>query len=78
MHLHERNEIDKIFYKQQPPLKHNLPIETLGVPPPPNGGHVFELIQLLDNFKYAYLNEKKRYIMLLLVLTFQNMKKKDY
>ena len=31
MHLHERNEIDRMFFEQQPILKHNLPIETLGV-----------------------------------------------
>ena len=37
MHLGERNEIDKIFFEQQPRLKHNLPIETLGGPPPPKG-----------------------------------------
>ena len=38
-----RNEIDKIFFEQQPILKHNLPIETLGGPPPPKGDSVFEL-----------------------------------
>ena len=30
MHLHERNEIDKIFFEQRPLLQHYLPIETLG------------------------------------------------
>ena len=77
MHLCERNEIDKVFFEQQPILKHNLPIETLGGPPPPKDDPVFELKQLPDTLKYAYLNEK-RYILLLLVITFQNMKKKDY
>ena len=43
LHMHERNEIDKIFFEQRPPLKHNLPIETLGGPPPPKGDPVFEL-----------------------------------
>ena len=33
--MHERNEIDRIFFEQRPLLKHNLPIETLGGPPPP-------------------------------------------
>ena len=61
MHMHERNEIDKIFFEQRPLLKHNLPIETLGGPPPPKGDHVFELKQLLDTLKYAYLDEKKIY-----------------
>ena len=75
LHTHERNEIDRIFFEQQPLLKHNLPIETLGGPPPPKGDHVFELKQLPDTLKYAYL---ERYILLLLVLTFHSMKKRDY
>ena len=61
MHLHERNGIDKIFFEQRPLLKHNLPIETLGGPPPPKGDSVFELKQLPDTLKYAYLDEKKIY-----------------
>ena len=61
MHLRERNEIDKIFFEQQPLLKQNLPIETLGCPPPPQGDHVFEIKQLHDTLKYAYLDEKKIY-----------------
>ena len=36
-----------------------------------------EIDQMTNTLKYAYLDEKK-YILLLLVLTFQNMKKKDY
>ena len=64
-------------FKQGPILKHNLPVEILGDPPPPKGDPVFELKPLPDNLKYAYLDEKK-YILLLLVLTFQSMKKKDY
>ena len=61
MHLHERNEIDKIFLEQQHLLKHNFPIETLGGHPPPKGDPVFELKQLPDTLKYAYLDEKKIY-----------------
>jgi hypothetical protein len=61
MHMHEINETDKIFFQQRPLLKHNLPIETLGGPPPPKGDPVFELKQLLDTLKYAYLDEKKIY-----------------
>ena len=75
--MHERNEIDKIFFEQHLVHKHNLPIETLGGPPPPKGDTVFELEQLPDNLKYAYLDEKI-YILLLLVLTFQSMKKRNY
>ena len=59
--MHERNEIDKIFFEQRPLLKHNFPIETLGGPPPPKGDPVFELKQLPDILKYAYLDEKKIY-----------------
>ena len=77
MHMQERNEIDKLFFEQHPLLKHNLPIETLGGPPPPKGDPVFELKQLPDTLKYASLGER-RYILSLLVLTFQSMKKKDY
>ena len=61
LHMHERNEIDKIFFEQRPLLKHNLPIETLGGPPPPKGDIVFELKPLPDTLKYAYLDEKKIY-----------------
>ena len=38
-----------------------MPIETLGGPPPPKGDRVFELKQLPDTLKYAYLDEKKIY-----------------
>ena len=61
MHMHERNEIDKNFFEHGPLLKHNLHIETLGGPPPPKGDPVFELKQLPDTLKYAYLDEKKIY-----------------
>ena len=56
LHMRERNEIDKNFFEQRPLLKHNLPIETLGGPPPPKGDLVFELKQLPDTLKYAYLD----------------------
>ena len=45
LHMHARNEIDKIFFEQHPLLKHNLHIETLGGPPPPKGDPVFEFKQ---------------------------------
>ena len=48
LHVHESNEIDKIFFEQRPLLKHNLPIETLGGPPPLKGDPVFELKPLPD------------------------------
>ena len=65
MHMHERNEIDKIFFETQPLLKHNFPIETLGGPPPPKGDPVFELKQFPDTLKYAYLDEKKIYLVII-------------
>ena len=46
---------------QCPLLKLNLPIETPGGPPPPKGDPVFELKQLPDTLKCAYLDEKKIY-----------------
>ena len=58
MFMKERREIDEVFLKQEPKLKHNLPVEILGDPPPPKGDPVFELKPLPDNLKYAYLDEK--------------------
>ena len=59
--MNERREIDEVFFKQGPILKHNLPVEILGDPPPPKGDPVFELKPLPDTLKYAYLDEKKIY-----------------
>ena len=59
--MNERREIDEVFLQEVPILKHNLPIEILGDPPPPKGDPVFELKQLPDTLKYAYLDEKKIY-----------------
>ena len=56
-----RREIDEIFFNQGPILKHNLHAEILGDPPPPKGDPVFELKPLPDNLKYAYLDGKKIY-----------------
>ena len=61
MFTNERREIDEVFFKQGPILKHNLPIEILGDPPPPKGDPVFVLKPLPDTLKYAYLYEKKIY-----------------
>ena len=59
--MNERREIDEVFFKHEPILKHNLPVEILGDPPPPKGDPVFELKPLPDTLKYAYLDEKKIY-----------------
>ena len=61
MFMIERRKIDEVFFKQETILKHNLPIEILGDPPPPKGDPVFELKPLPDTLKYAYLDEKKIY-----------------
>ena len=37
MFMKEREEIDEVFLKQEPMLKHNLPIEILGDPPSTQG-----------------------------------------
>ena len=49
------------YSKQEPILKHNLPVEILGDPPPPKGDPMFELKPLPGTLKYAYLDEKKIY-----------------
>ena len=46
--MNERRETDEVFFNQGPILKHNLPVEILGDPPPPKGDPVFELKQLPD------------------------------
>ncbi|KAK1665527.1 hypothetical protein QYE76_053686 [Lolium multiflorum] len=56
----ERDELDEIFLRQ-PILKHDLHVEDLGVTPPPKEDHVFDLKPLPDNLKYAYIDDKKTY-----------------
>ena len=68
MFMNERREIDEVFFKQEPMLKHNLPVEILGDPPP------LRVIPCLSLNHYLILLNmlilmKRRYIMLLLVLT---------
>ena len=77
MFMNERREIDEVFFKQGPILKHNLPVEILGDPLHPR------VIQCLSSNLYLIILNmlilmKRRYILLLLVLTFQSMKKRDY
>ena len=61
MFMNERREIDEVFFKQGPILKHNLPVKTLRDPLPPKSDPVFDHKQLPDTLKYAYLDEKKIY-----------------
>ena len=77
MVMNEIREIDEVFFKQGPILKHNLRVEILGDPPPPKGDPVFELkpLPVLSNMLILM---RKGYILLLLLLTFQSMKKINY
>ena len=54
-----------MFLKQEPMLKHSLPVEILGDPPPLKGDPMFELKPLPDNLKYAYLDEKEIYYVII-------------
>ena len=77
MFMNERRELDEVFFKQGPILKHNLPVEILGDPPPPKGDPVFKLKPLPDTLKYAYLDEKKIYPVIISA-NLQSRKRKDY
>ncbi|KAI4981726.1 hypothetical protein ZWY2020_022218 [Hordeum vulgare] len=61
MHMDEKDDIDRVIFEQYPILQNNLPVEQLADPPPPKGDPVFELKQLPDTLKYAYLDEKEIY-----------------
>ena len=78
MFMNERREIDEVFFKQEPILQHNLPVEILGDPLLyPREIPCLSLNRCLIILNMLILM-KRRYILLLLVLTFQSMKKKDY
>jgi hypothetical protein len=57
----EREEIDDILLCQTPLIKHNLPVEDLGTTLPPKEDPIFELKPLPDDLKYAYIDDKKIY-----------------
>src|SRR3954470_11489379 len=59
--MQERNEIDDVFLRQPAILKHNLPVEDLGTTLPPKEDHVFDLKPLPGDLKYAYIDDKKLY-----------------
>src|SRR4051812_20389802 len=77
IHMEERDELEDIFLRQPAILKHNLPVEPLGILSQPKEDPVFDLKPLPDTLKYAYL-VKRKYILLLSILTFQGMKKSGY
>ena len=60
----ERNELDEIFF-HQPILKHHLPVEDLGTTPPPKEDPIFDLKRLPENLKYAYIDDKKMYLVII-------------
>jgi hypothetical protein len=57
----EREEIDDILLCQPPLIQHNLLVEDLGTTLPPKEDPVFELKPLPDDLKYAYIDNKKIY-----------------
>jgi hypothetical protein len=57
----EREEIDDILLRQPPLIKHNLHVEDLGITLPPKEDPIFELQPLPDDLKYAYIDDKKKY-----------------
>ena len=61
MFINERKELVEIFFKRMPVLKHNLPVQTLGYPLPPKSDPMFDLKHLSNTLKYAYIDEKKIY-----------------
>src|SRR3954470_15551585 len=61
MHMQERNELDDIFLRKPANLKVNLSVEPLGILSQQKEDTVFDLKPLPDTLKYAYLDEKKVY-----------------
>src|SRR4051812_41129057 len=61
----ETNELDEILLRQPAILKHNLPVEPLGILSKPKEDPVFDLKPLPDTLKYAYLDEKKVYLVII-------------
>jgi hypothetical protein len=57
----ERDEIDEILLRQPELIKHNLPMEDLGTNLPPMEDPVFDLKPLPDDLKYAYIDDKNIY-----------------
>src|SRR3954463_13602446 len=57
IHMQEMNELDDIFLRQPAILKHNLPVERLGILAQLKEDPVFDLKPLPDMLKYAYLDE---------------------
>jgi hypothetical protein len=63
--MEERNEIDEILLHQPEMLKHNLTVEDLGTILPPKEDPIFDLKPLPDDLKYAYIDDKKTYLVII-------------
>jgi hypothetical protein len=61
----ERQEIDDILLHQPALIKHNLPMEDLGTTLPLKEDLVFDLKPLPDDLKYAYIDDKKIYLVII-------------
>jgi hypothetical protein len=61
----ERDEIDDILLHQPALIKHNLHVEDLGTTLPPKEDPVFDLKPLPDDLKYAYIDDKKIYLVII-------------
>jgi hypothetical protein len=57
----ERNKIDEILLHQLELLKHNLLMEDLGTTLPPKEDPIFDLKPLPNDLKYAYIDDKTIY-----------------
>ena len=57
----EKDALEQILWQQPPQLQLHIPPDNLGVLPPPKGDPSFELKPLPENLKYAYLDEKSIY-----------------
>jgi hypothetical protein len=72
----ERNEIDEILLRQPEMLKHNLHVEDLGTTLQPKEDPVFDLKPLPDDLKYAYIDDKKIYPIIISSKTFREGRRK--
>ena len=57
----EKEALEQILWQQPPQLQLHIPPDNLGVLPPPKGDPSFELKPLPENLKYAYLDKKNIY-----------------
>ena len=59
--MEEREALEKELSQQPPILRLNIPPDDLGEPPPPKAEPIFELKPLPEHLKYAFLDDKKIY-----------------